>query len=59
MEKIREKARKKHPKIGQHEQKADAFRAKADMHQAMADMHGAKARAMLAQVTQVMSKSEK
>jgi hypothetical protein len=59
MEKNKEKARKKNPKIGKHEAMADSFHAKADMHRAMGDMHNAKARAMLAHVTSVMSKSEK
>lgn len=59
MEKMKEKARKKHPKIGKHEKMAEGFQAKADMNRAMGDVHSAKARAMLAQVTHVMSKSEK
>ena len=58
-EKMKARARKKHPKIEKHEKMAEAAHAKADMHRAMGDMHGAKARAMLAKVTQVMSKSEK
>jgi hypothetical protein len=58
-EKMKSRARKKHPKIGKHEKMAEGFHAKADMDRAMGDMHNAKARAMLSKVTQVMSKSEK
>jgi hypothetical protein len=58
-DKIKARARKKHPKIGKHEKMAEDNHAKADMHRAMGDMHNAKARAMLSKVTQVMSKSEK
>jgi len=58
-EKMKSRARKKHPKIGKHEKMAEAAHAKADMNRAMGDMHSAKARAMLSKVTQVMSKSEK
>jgi hypothetical protein len=59
MEKVKKKARKKHPRIGKHEKMAESYHAKADMQRAMGDMHNAKARAMLMKVTQVMSKSEK
>jgi hypothetical protein len=58
-EKMKTRARKKHPKIMKHEKMAEAAHAKADMNRAMGDMHNAKARAMLMKVTQVMSKSEK
>ena len=58
-QKLKEKARKKHPRIGKHEKMAEQYHSKADMQRAMGDMHNAKARAMLAQVTQVMSRSGK
>ena len=58
-EKMRTKARKKHPQIVKHEQMADMMSDKADMARAHSDLHRAKARHMTTKVTNLMSKSEK